>query len=80
MTIHPDLSVNELILRHPAALPVLSAAGIDTCCGGGLTLALAAERSGLTYEQLAARLEADARRPGAEHTAPPRCACEPEVR
>jgi iron-sulfur cluster repair protein YtfE (RIC family) len=34
MTIDPTLSVNELVLRHPAALKVLAAAGIDTCCGG----------------------------------------------
>jgi iron-sulfur cluster repair protein YtfE (RIC family) len=57
MRLDPMLSVHELILRYPAALPVLTTAGIDTCCGGGLTLAAAAQGSRLTFEQLAARLE-----------------------
>jgi iron-sulfur cluster repair protein YtfE (RIC family) len=57
MSIDPHLSVNELVLRHPAALPILTAAGIDTCCGGGLTLAAAAQGTGLTFEQLVGRLQ-----------------------
>ena len=57
MTIDPTLSVNELVRRYPEALPVLAMAGIDSCCGGDQSLALAAARSGLTFEQLAARLQ-----------------------
>ncbi len=56
MTFDPLLSVTELIRRYPAALPVLTTSGIDTCCGGNLTLAAAAQGTGLTFEQLAARL------------------------
>lgn len=57
MKLDPMLSVNELVLRYPAALPVLTAAGIDTCCGGGLTLMAAAQGRGLSLEQLAANLD-----------------------
>ena len=57
MTIDPTLSVNELLRRYPEALPVLATAGIDSCCGGEQSLALAAAGSGLTFDQLAARLQ-----------------------
>jgi iron-sulfur cluster repair protein YtfE (RIC family) len=69
MRLDPMLSVHELILRYPAALPVLTTAGIDTCCGGGLTLAAAAQGSRLTFEQLAARLERALAEPGREQPA-----------
>ena len=69
------LSVNELILRYPAALPVLTTAGIDTCCGGGLTLAAAAQGRGLSFEQLAARLERGLATPEPEPAAPADCGC-----
>lgn len=41
MTIAPTLTVTQLLRLHPAALPILTTAGIDTC---------------LTFDQLAARL------------------------
>lgn len=75
MTIPPTLTVTELLLLHPAALPVLTTAGIDTCCGGELTLAAAAHGSGLTFDQLAARLNRGLGRPGPV-PAPPSCGCE----
>jgi iron-sulfur cluster repair protein YtfE (RIC family) len=75
MSLDPLLSVNELIQRYPAALPVLNTAGIDTCCGGGLTLAAAAQGSGLTFEQLAARLDRSLAAPGPERPASMDCGC-----
>ena len=75
MTIAPTLTVTELLRLHPAALPVLTTAGIDTCCGGELTLATAAHGSGLTFDQLAARLRRETARPGAAPV-PPSCGCE----
>ena len=75
MKLDPMLSVNELVLHHPAALPVLTAAGIDTCCGGGLTLTAAAQGRGLTLEQLAARLERALAAPEPEPPAPANCGC-----
>ena len=32
--IDPSMSVNELVHRFPASLPVLNTLGIDSCCGG----------------------------------------------
>ena len=75
MTIHPDLPISELVLRYPAALPVLAGAGIDTCCGGSETVARAAQGSGLSYEELVARLEAGTAAPGADTSPAPHCGC-----
>ncbi len=50
-------TVNELVLRVPAALPLLAEQGIDTCCGGGLSVAEACRRHGVDVEELLARLE-----------------------
>ena len=57
MTIGPDLTVNDLLRCRPDALSTLAAAGIDTCCGGAGSLALAATRAGFTFDQLLWRLE-----------------------
>ncbi len=76
MTIHPDLTVTELVIGHPGALPVLADAGIDTCCGGGLSLALAAAQAGLTFDQLLDRLQRG--RSGGEAPSRPACGCGPK--
>lgn len=74
MRIHPELRVSELVLQYPETLPVLAATGIDTCCGGGESLAHAAARAGLTFDQLLARLKGG---PAAQPTASgPACGCE----
>lgn len=78
MTIHPDLTVSELVRRRPAALAVLSAAGIDTCCGGDETLDRAAECAGLSWGELVQRLEASDAGPSTA-TPAPRCGCEPRT-
>jgi hypothetical protein len=38
MTIDRRLTVSQHIQQHPSALPFLTAAGVDTCCGGALSL------------------------------------------
>ena len=58
VTIQPDLTVNKLLLARPDFLPILSAAGIDTCCGGAETLERAAACAGLDWDELLTRLEA----------------------
>jgi regulator of cell morphogenesis and NO signaling len=65
VTIDPQLSVNQLLRHRPAALPLLAAAGIDTCCGGGLPLAEAAGRAGVELTDLLRRLEAQTARDAA---------------
>lgn len=56
-------SVNDLIRRHPATLPVLNRFGVDTCCGGMLSIEEAARANDLDREALCAELHA-AVRPG----------------
>jgi iron-sulfur cluster repair protein YtfE (RIC family) len=60
MSIDPEVTVNQFIQRHPAALALLTAAGIDTCCGGGLSLEDAAEGAGVALADLVRGLESGA--------------------
>jgi regulator of cell morphogenesis and NO signaling len=50
------LTVNELLREMPAAAAVLNRLGIDTCCGGLLSLAEAAASAGLPLARLLAAL------------------------
>jgi regulator of cell morphogenesis and NO signaling len=50
-------TVNDLLLRHAQAAPVLTRLGIDTCCGGGLSLEEAARHAGLALPELLAELQ-----------------------
>ena len=50
--IDPALSVNAVLARWPAAIGPLNAAGIDTCCGGGDSLAVAAAQAGIPIADL----------------------------
>lgn len=54
--IDPNETLNALIARRPEALPVLQHFGLDTCCGGGLPLAVAAQHHNLPVERLLAAL------------------------
>lgn len=47
-----ETTINELVRLHPETLPVLQAYGLDTCCGGPLSLAEAARRHGVGTEEL----------------------------
>jgi iron-sulfur cluster repair protein YtfE (RIC family) len=49
-------TLNELVARAPEALPVLQRYGLDTCCGGALSLAVAAEHHSLSLPELLAAL------------------------
>lgn len=55
-TIDAGETLNELVARAPEALPVLQRFGLDTCCGGALTLAVAAQHHGLEIAELLAAL------------------------
>lgn len=52
----PGTTINDLVARHPALMPVLAGHGLDLCCGGPLTLRQAAERHGLDLDALLADL------------------------
>lgn len=58
-TIKVHMSVNEVIDRFASTLGVFNALGIDSCCGGSVSLAVAAERDGVDLEQLLAALRAE---------------------
>jgi regulator of cell morphogenesis and NO signaling len=49
-------TVNDLLRETPAAAPVLNRLGIDTCCGGSLSLAEAAASVDMPLSGLLAAL------------------------
>ena len=51
------ITVNDLLRETPAAAAVLNRLGIDTCCGGSLSLADAAQSVGMPLAQLLAALQ-----------------------
>jgi iron-sulfur cluster repair protein YtfE (RIC family) len=53
----PDDTLNALVARNPAVLPVLNGHGLDTCCGGALSLREAARQHGLELAGLLAALD-----------------------
>jgi iron-sulfur cluster repair protein YtfE (RIC family) len=57
MTIDTQLSLNQPIQQHSTVLSVLNAAGVDTCCGGSLSLEEAARQAGADLVDLVVRLE-----------------------
>jgi regulator of cell morphogenesis and NO signaling len=52
------MTVNEIVARFPATVTVFNELGVDTCCGGGVPLQLAAERDGLDPDALLAAVKA----------------------
>jgi uncharacterized protein (DUF2249 family) len=51
-TIDENDTLNALVARAPETLPVLQRFGLDTCCGGALTLAVAAQHHNLEVTTL----------------------------
>lgn len=56
-TTDPSLTVNDVLARWPATLPLLNSLGIDTCCGGTDSLRDAAQRAGVPLPVLLAAVE-----------------------
>ena len=56
LEIDSDLTVNEIIKRYPASLPVLNDFAIDTCCGGEEPLSVAAVHAIVPLEQIIAAI------------------------
>jgi iron-sulfur cluster repair protein YtfE (RIC family) len=56
IAVDPAETLNELVARAPEALPVLRRFGLDTCCGGALTLVVAARHHGIVLDELLAAL------------------------
>ena len=51
-------SVNEVIARHPATIAAFDAHGIDTCCGGAVSVEQAAREAQVDPLQLCVPLTA----------------------
>lgn len=56
LTIAGNETLNELVARAPEALPILQRFGLDTCCGGALPLAVAAQHHNLDLAELLAAI------------------------
>ena len=52
MTLDPSLSINEIIRRAPVSIMVLNTYGIDTCCGGEISLTESAKEIGVSPEDI----------------------------
>lgn len=50
--LRPTLTVNDLLARLPEASGLLLDRGLDTCCGGALTLAEACDDGGVDLDAL----------------------------
>ena len=51
------MTVNEVLLAAPETGEIFNRLGVDTCCGGTLTLAEAAHSVGMEPEQLRVEVE-----------------------
>lgn len=58
--ITPKLTVNEIIVLHPATLQVFQHYGVDACCGGAKPLEEVAARHGHDLDALLSDLRAAA--------------------
>jgi regulator of cell morphogenesis and NO signaling len=56
MAVLTEWTVNDLLRNVPEAAAVLNRLGIDTCCGGSLTLAEAAASVGQTADAVLAEV------------------------
>ena len=54
--LNPSLTINEIVARHPETIAVFNRFGMDTCCGGGVSVEEAARRDGLDLDQILAAL------------------------
>ncbi len=54
----PRLSINEIVAQHAETIPVFNKFGMDTCCGGGVSVDEAARRDGVEVDVVLAALHA----------------------
>ena len=65
-TIDPTLTVNEVVRRHPVALRVFTAFGVEACCRGGTPLPQAALDANVPLDELLDALEGTIERDDSE--------------
>lgn len=57
-TIESTMTLDEITNRFPDTIKVFNEFGMDICCGGGVSLAEAAERDGVAIESIERALRA----------------------
>ena len=55
-TIDASWTVNDVIAQFPDSLTVLNALGVDTCCGGNLSLSESAADAGIAVDKIVSEL------------------------
>jgi len=50
--IDANVTVDQMVARHPETMRVFNRFGLDTCCGGGAPIADAARRDGADLAEL----------------------------
>lgn len=53
----PSMTVNEVLRQWPNTLSVIDRHGLDTCCGGNLSLATSAASAGTDLQRLLQELK-----------------------
>lgn len=51
------VSINEIVAKYPAAIAVFNRYGIDSCCGGAVSVDEAARRDGVDAALLCSDLQ-----------------------
>lgn len=74
-TIDPTMTVKEIAARHPETVPVFHRFGMDTCCGGGVSVEHACTRDGLDLATVMGALREVLGGSGAS-LSPASCSCE----
>ncbi len=69
--INGDCTVNETTRTYPQTIPVFNTFGIDSCCGGGVAISIAAARDGADLTML---LDSLNREVSVTDVTPPACA------
>jgi iron-sulfur cluster repair protein YtfE (RIC family) len=52
-----DMTINEIVAKFPETIPIFTQFGLDTCCGGGHKLGVAAAKHKIDEQQIFAALQ-----------------------
>jgi regulator of cell morphogenesis and NO signaling len=58
-TVTGEMTINEAIKERPETVAIFHRLGLDSCCGGGLPIRVAAERHVLDPEEVLRLLNAE---------------------
>jgi regulator of cell morphogenesis and NO signaling len=61
-TITEDMTINEVIKKHPETMGVFNDFKVDSCCGGGQSIAVTAAVAGANVPELITALNESVKR------------------